>query len=84
MDFIPHLVHDILLSNLLELAKNISAKLTCFLAELLLHFKEVPISANTGQEVVEEIIKILTQVVSNKYNMVSQGYFVLRKILVYL
>ena len=45
MDFIPHLIHDILLSDLLQLPKNISAELASFLAELLLHFEEVPVSA---------------------------------------
>ena len=84
MNFIPHFIHNVLLSNLLELPKNISAELASFFAQLLLHFKEVPVSPNTRQKIVEEIVKVLAQAVSNKYNMVTQSYFVLGKIFVYL
>jgi len=64
------------------LAKYFSTELARLLAELLLHFEQVPVRTNAREQVVEEVIEILAQVVSNEDHMVPQGYLVLCQILV--
>jgi len=48
-----------------------------------LHFKKVPVLSDTIQQVVKEPIKIISEIVSYKDNMVSESNFMLGKVFAY-
>lgn len=74
----------VLLGYLAELRQNFFAKLASFLGELLLHIKEVPIRPHARKHVIEKVIKLFSQGISDLDNLIPERNFMLGQILFYL
>lgn len=44
---------------------------------MLLKLKQVPVLAHAAQHVIEEVVEVLPKGIPDKYNVISQGNFVL-------
>ena len=74
----------VLLGYLAELRQNFFAKLASFLGELLLHIKEVPIRPHAREHIIEKVIKLLSQSISDLNDLIPECDFMLGQILFYL
>ena len=63
--------------DLLKLLSNFGSKSTGLFRETLLHLKQVPVRPDALKHLVEKLVKVLPEGVSNLDDMVSEGYFVL-------
>ena len=89
IEFLEVIVHvDLLIvlvgCDLLQLFGDLFGELTGLLRETFLHFEEIPIGSDTFQHLVEELVKVLPQGVSDLDDMFPEGYLMLLKILAYL
>ena len=74
------LLELVLLGDLGQVVKDFSAELAALFAELLLHFKQVPVGSDAVQHVVEEVVKVVAHGVSDANDVVSQSDLVLGQV----
>lgn len=65
------LLEFVLSRDLLELSGNLLRELRRLFRQLLLHLEQVPVGSHAAEHLVEEVVEVLAQILSNRDDLAT-------------